>query len=76
MIAEHVLRNIAIKQSYLYGNVSPDSRKGSPGYLPSCKRPARQNNFLSSAIMVIVYSWRDNPRNQAFDPGRADLSLY
>jgi hypothetical protein len=24
----------------------------------------------------MIYSWPDNPRNQAFDPGRADLSLF
>jgi hypothetical protein len=24
----------------------------------------------------MIYSWRDAPRNQAFDPDRADLSLF
>jgi len=46
MTAELVLRNIAIKQSFICMEISArTATNGSPGYLPICKRPARQNNL-------------------------------
>ena len=37
-----MLRNVPIEEDSFVWKLIPDSREGSPGYLPKCKWPARQ----------------------------------